>query len=225
MNDNALKNRIARRLLLIACNTALAVGSVVSMPQPVHAQNITPPSVPTDVQVEEGNEVFFVGHASGTQNYVCLPCDPTKPNCLFGNAFKLFTPQATLFDDQGEQVTTHFFSPNPFENGIIRATWEHSRDTSTVWGPVTGSSTDPNFVRLGAIPWLRVQVKDIGGAQAGPTGGDKLTKTTFIQRLNTVGGAAPVRGCRLPADIGNQEFVPYTADYFFYKKSNTGDGN
>jgi len=52
----------------------------------------------------------------------------------------LFTPQATLFNDQLKQVTTHFFSPNPFEN-VIRATWQHSRDTSTVWGRVIGSST------------------------------------------------------------------------------------
>jgi hypothetical protein len=39
-----------------------------------------------------------------------------------------------MFDDNDKQVTTHFFSPNPFENGAFRATWQHSRDTSTVWG-------------------------------------------------------------------------------------------
>jgi hypothetical protein len=47
-------------------------------------------------------------------------------------AWTLFTPQATLFNDQGEQLISHFFSPNPFENGIVRATWEDSRGTSTV---------------------------------------------------------------------------------------------
>ena len=178
---------------------------------------ITPPPVPTDVQVEEGNVVFFVGHGVGTQNYSCLPCDPSKPGCANGVAFALFTPQATLFNDEVEQVTTHFFSPNPFENGVIRATWQHSRDTSTVWGKVVGSSTDSNFVKPGAIAWLLVNVKDVG-VLAGPTGGDKLTKTTFIQRLNTVGGVAPSSGCSSQADIGSQRFVPYKADYFFYKQ-------
>jgi hypothetical protein len=47
----------------------------------------------------------------------------------------LFTPEATLFDSvDGKQVTTHFFSvnPNPSDGGKIRATWQHSKDTSTV---------------------------------------------------------------------------------------------
>ena len=65
------------------------------------------------------------------------------------------------------------------------------------------------------------------GAQDGPTGGDTLTATTFIQRLNTSGGVAPSTGCASSTDVGKQAFVPYTADYFFYKaaKSDADDGN
>ena len=61
------------------------------------------------------------------------------------------------------------------------------------------------------------------GAEEGPTGGDKLTAAIFIQRLNTVGGVAPLTDCTL----GQKELVPYEADYFFYKaaKSNAGGGN
>jgi len=186
----------------------LIFSSAIAQAQVPHAESVTPPPVPANIQVPEGNEVFLVGHGVGTQNYVCLASG-------FGVAYTLFTPQATLFNDQGEQLTTHFFSPNPVEKGIVRATWEDSRDTSTVWGRVIASSTDPKFVTPGAIPWLLVNVKDTG-ALAGPTGGDRLTRTTFIQRLNTVGGAAP-SNCRTFADIGKQAFVPYTADYFFYK--------
>jgi hypothetical protein len=57
------------------------------------------------------------------------------------------------------------------------------------------------------------------GAQDGSSGGDKLTATTFIQRLNTSGGLAPSMGCSSSTDVGNQAFVPYTADYFFYKQA------
>ena len=209
-----------KRKLLIAmqlCSILLLTSFVAaSASAQTSADNsITPPPVPPEIQVPEGNVVFLVGHGAGTQNYSCLPCDPSKPGCANGVAFALFTPQATLFNDQLEQVTTHFFSPNPFENNkVIRATWQHSRDTSTVWGQVIGSSTDPNFVKPGAIAWLLV--KNVG-ALAGPTGGDKLTKTTFIQRLNTVGGVAPSLGCSSQADIGRQAFVPYKADYFFYR--------
>jgi hypothetical protein len=48
--------------------------------------------------------------------------------------------------------------------------------------------------------------------------GNTLSGTTFIQRLNTVGGSAPATGCDMPKDIGRKAFVSYTADYFFYKK-------
>jgi hypothetical protein len=54
-------------------------------------------------------------------------------------------------------------------------------------------------------------------AQNGPTGGDKLTETTYIQRLNTIGGIAPSTGCTQATDVGKRAFVPYTADYFFFK--------
>src|SRR4029450_4013767 len=102
----------------------------------------------------------------------------------------LFTPEATLFSDQLRQLTTHFFGPNPFEKGTVRAVWQHSVDTSTVWGQAIAQSTDPNFVTPGAIPWLLVRVV---GAKNGP-GGDfglrrgGLTRTTFIHGLTTAAG-------------------------------------
>jgi hypothetical protein len=37
--------------------------------------------------------------------------------------------------------------------------------------------------------------------------------------VNTVGGLAPSIGCNSPADIGKTAFVPYEADYVFYKNS------
>jgi hypothetical protein len=177
------------------------------------SSTITQPRVPANIQVPAGNKVFLVGHAVGTQNYVCLPSGT-------GFNFVLFTPQATLFSDHDKQVTTHYFSPNPFEGGTIRATWQHSRDTSTVWGETIQSSSDPNFVAPGAIPWLLLQRV---GAKDGPSGGDTLTATTFIQRLNTSGGVAPSTGCSSSTNVGNQAFVPYTANYFFYKRPGDKD--
>ena len=44
-----------------------------------------------------------------------------------------------------------------------------------------------------------------------------LSETTFIQRLNTVGGLAPETGCAVATDVGSRAFMPYTADYFFYE--------
>src|SRR5438093_975209 len=58
------------------------------------------------------------------------------------------------------------------------------------------------------------------GSDEGPAGGKSLTKTTFIQRLNTKGGSAPANpatGCLASNDVGHQVLVPYSADYFFFR--------
>lgn len=187
--------------------TAFGMALTVALPHAAQAQVATPPPVPAGIEVTGPNEVFRLGRGVGTQNYVCQP-SPTVGQV----AWTLFTPQATLFNDQGEQLTTHFLAPNPDEGGVVtRVAWEDSQDTSTVWGKAVAAAT----VSPDAIAWLRIEVV---GRRLGPTGGDTLFGTTFIQRLNTVGGLAPSTGCDLPTDIGNKAFVPYTADYFFYKK-------
>ena len=52
--------------------------------------------------------------------------------------------------------------------------------------------------------------------QTGDGGGDRLTHTTFIQRVNTVGGLAPTDRCN-GSTSGTVKEVPYKADYFFWK--------
>ena len=92
-------------------------------------------------------------YAVGTQDYICLPSGWTP-----------FGPQAIPFNDDSKQIITHFLSPNPDRDDMRFATWQHSQDTSA----------DPAFVAPDAIPWFLLEVV---GAQAGPTGGQKLTKT------------------------------------------------
>jgi hypothetical protein len=60
----------------------------------------------------------------------------------------------------------------------------------------------------------------MAGVQEGPRGGDTLTATTFIHRVNTSGGLAPSSGCSQLADVGRKAFVPYRADYIFYRQDN-----
>lgn len=191
--------------------TTFGIALTLGLPHAMQAQVIAPPPVPTNIEVDAPDQVFLVGRGIGTQNYECQPVDS-----LGRVNWVLFTPQATLFDDQDEQLITHFFSPNPIEDFIVRVAWQHSRDSSIVWGKLVASSLDSNFVKAGAIPWLKIDVKNTG-RQDGPTGGDTLSRTTFIQRLNTDGGAAPSTGCDRPTDVGKKAFVPYAADYFFYR--------
>ena len=200
---------IARRIGLIARLGALGTVFVVALPQVGHAQNVTPPAVPDRLQVEEGNEAFLIGHAFGSQDYVCAASGS-------GVAFVLTTPEAVLFDNPGRRVVNHFFSPNPVEGGTIRATWQSTRDSSVFWGKLAASATfqtDPDFVAPDAIAWLTL---GRAGVLVGVGGGRELSVATFVQRVNTVGGLAPSTGCNSPADIGKTAFVPYEADYVFY---------
>ncbi|MGH9868985.1 MAG: DUF3455 domain-containing protein [Candidatus Polarisedimenticolia bacterium] len=189
------------------CAAALAMLLSVPSPQAARPDAITPPPVPPGIPAPAGTEAFLAGHAIGTQNYICLPS-------AVGFAWTLFGPQATLFGEGGRQIITHFLSPNPDESGLARATWQHSRDTSAVWAFATASSSDPNFVAPGAIPWL---ILDVVGDEDEPTGSDTLSEATAIHRVNTTGGVAPPTGCTQAADVGSRTFVPYTADYFFYR--------
>ncbi len=202
-----------RAVFLMTAALTLGLSSYAAAAEPSRPR-IEVPDMPGDLVVPEGNEPFLVGQATGTQNYICMPA-ATAP----GVAWKFLGPQATLFlpvpgGDLQQQITTHFLSANPEENGTARATWQHSFDTSRVWAFADRISTDSNYVAPGAIPWLRlVKVGD----ESGPAGGAILEQTTFIQRVNTSGGTAPSTGCTQASNIGVMVLVPYTTDYYFYR--------
>ena len=207
-------------------NALTVMAMTLSISHGALAHEVEPPRVPADLEVPEGNVAFLKGAATGTQNYACTPSGS-------GFAWVLFTPEATLFNRADKQTITHFFGPNPDEpntdprvvaGGLIRAAWQ-ARDTSTVWArvfPLSQPSFDPAFVRPNSVPWLLL---DARGVEEGPTGGDTLTKTTFIQRVNTSGGLAPTTGCSQASDVGKKAFIPYTADYFFYADASTIDND
>jgi len=168
--------------------------------------------VPANLQIPAGNSVFAKGYAIGTQNYVCLPG-------ASGLAWKFQGPQATVFlkirwfnGEILQQIMTHYLSPSVAEAGMpARATWQSSVDTSAVWAKKIDESSDPAYVAPGAIPWFKLQA---AGTQKGPTGGSILSRTTFIQRINTTGGVMPTTAC---SEAGALQFVPYTAEYVFYQ--------
>jgi hypothetical protein len=193
-----------------SCVRILILASAIALPQDAHAgrrERPVPPPVPDALQVPQEYTPYLAAHAIGTQGYVCVAVGSVYRWATFG-------PQATLFNEENEQILTHFLSPTPYDL-LPNPTWQHSRDSSTVWGRTIRSSSDPNFVAPGAIPWLLLEAVVVGD---GPTWGDKLTATRLIQRLNTVDGMAPSTGCARPEDIKKRALVPYEADYFFYKE-------
>lgn len=188
--------------------TTTTVILALAMALPAGASNdLVPPSVPPSLAVPSGYTPYTIAHAEGTQNYICMPSGKSV-------AWTFLGPQATLFRPDGEQIMTHYLSPNPDQDGAARATWRHSRDSSTVWAAAIASYSAPDYVEAGAIPWLLLRVV---GTEDGPTWGDRLSGTAYIQRVNTSGGVAPAEGCRGNADIGTRALVPYTTLYVFYR--------
>src|SRR3984957_16433020 len=101
------------------------------------AQKITPPTTPNALTPPAGNSAFLLGHAVGTQGYVCLPTSAGASTASWTvNASR---PEATLFVNVfGRYVEgiTHFLSPdtnpnqsapNPLPFGS--ATWQSYFDT------------------------------------------------------------------------------------------------
>ena len=164
--------------------------ATLSMTQAADAAPATR-SAPGSIAVPAGNKLFLVGHGTGFQIYTC--------NGAAG--WSTATPDARLFGDNGQLVATHFAGP----------TWK-ALDGSTVKGARIADYTDPT--RPPAIPWLLLKADS---TTAGPVG-NELTDTTYIQRLATRGGLAPAAAKCDTASAGKVARVPYTADYYFWKK-------
>ena len=204
----------------------LVLGSIFGTAIHVEAQNVVPPPTPPAITPPQGTSAFLVGHAFGSQGYVCLPDQINGGTSWTVNPAR---PEATLFVNvfgQPVQIITHFASidanpngnaPNPVSLGG-NATWQSSFDSSKVWAAVPSPQKDHTIVagsdascpNTGAIPCLLLQ--SIGN-QRGPTGGKFLAEATFVQRLNTKGGSAPTTACT----VGQTQLQGYTADYFFYR--------
>jgi hypothetical protein len=222
-NQQQMKTARGRGLFAAALVLGCAFGTVAH----AQAQNIAPPPTPILITPPVGNSAFLLGQAVGTQGYVCLPTGPGATTASW--TINPARPEATLFTKffgQDVQIITHFLSPDekpkdptkpvPFGN----ATWQSSFDSSRVWaavlnGNTIAAGTDPKSCpNTGSIACLLLETV---GAKEGPTGGTLLSKTTFVQRLNTKGGSAPDDGCFVSTDVGKQTLVPYSADYWFYK--------
>jgi uncharacterized protein DUF3455 len=149
------------------------------------------PTVPGDIAVPAGHKPYLIAHAEGVQIYACY-------SVADGYAWRLLAPRATLTGDNDKPLGSHYGGP----------TWE-ARDGSKVVGMrESGASVDPT-----AVDWLRLRADS---TSPGPDG-NRLTTTTYIQRINTVGGRPPAaRECDADT-VAEQREIPYTADYVFFK--------
>jgi hypothetical protein len=146
-------------------------------------------TTPTEIAVPPGQHITLEAHGVGFQIY----------ECSASRTWAFHAPAALLFAPDGAIVATHF---GGIDVGLPAGVyWQSTLDASRVHGfHAIASPNPPN------IPQLRLEAEDTAGNGI-------FTPTTFIQRLNTVGGAAPAGSCpreglRLP--------VAYEARYVFY---------
>jgi hypothetical protein len=99
----------------------------------------------------------------------------------------------------GNKVHFHVYA-----EGVQIYSWWESASGSKVVGARDASAPSPN---ANSIPMLLLHAVTAEGPGI-------LARTTYIQRVNTLGGVAPSSP---GASVGEQARVPYTAEYFFYR--------
>jgi len=170
---------------------AIANASVVALLAGCATPNVgNVPMVPDGLKMPANQTLSLETHATGVQIYDCKPNkdDPTRFEWVFR------APEADLFNPAGKKIGKHYAGP----------TWE-SNDGSKVVGEVKARDDGPD---VNAIPWLLLSAKS--------TSGDGVFgRTASVQRVQTVGGKAPLDGCSR-AQAGNETRVPYKATYYFY---------
>jgi hypothetical protein len=143
-------------------------------------------NVPTALEPGRSVRALATVSAKGVQVYECRnPSGSTTPAWVF------VAPEAQLFDERGRSVGSHGAGP-----------YWMALDGSQVVGSVRARADAP---ANGAIPWLLLTTQSVG------TPGF-LSSVSFIQRVNTIGGIAPAKGCDA-ASVGQLTRVGYRADY------------
>ena len=158
------------------------------------ATPLQPPTVDAGLVVT-GAVPLLKLRAKGVQIYNCKAAEGAS-TYTFDAAHA--EPDAALADVDGQWTVHHYLNLDP--GGPA---WE-AKDGSKV----VGKKLDPAQPRPGTIPWLKLQVVAHEGD------GPLLKNVTFIQRVDTEGGAAPAGECD-PAKTPRVR-VPYQATYYFY---------
>ena len=184
--------------LVAACMGVLAMFGLLAAPASARPTAQTAPGDLLDPRTyAPESQLVLVLHAIGVQKYTCQ-----------ANGTWLFTdPEATLYKTTGvpKPIGTHFLN---FATG--RPVWQLKDESS-----VEAARTQTVDGGTGNIAWLLLQaVVTTAGSD-----GDRLTSTTWVQRLNTSGGVAPPGTCA----PGDRIAVPYSADYFFWRATGGGD--
>jgi hypothetical protein len=152
-----------------------------------------PAGITVALRAAPGEVPAFALNGSGVQIYTCSP----SPTGSYG--WYLSAPDATLYDGTREAARL-----------ATADHWESLEDRSAVSGILLRMQAGGE----GNLPWALMRA-----LPAGETG--MFAGVTSIQRVNTRGGVPPTAACG-ELQVGAEARVPFTADYYFYKRAGTG---
>ena len=171
---------------LVSITSILAACATAQM-APMYDQS----ALPDAVKVPAGNKVAMETVGVGQITYECRD----KKDAAGQYEWVFVGPDAALNDRSGKKIGKYFGPP---------ATWE-SMDGSKL----TATQIAVAPAGAGNIPSQLVKANPAMGSGA-------MTGVTYIQRVATKGGVAPLMACDAGSK-GRKEIVNYQADYIFYK--------
>jgi len=180
-----------RHILLHGFGGVAAIAMLIGFSGPSLAKSsYDMPDIPANLTAPGDSVLLFQLDARGVQIYVC----ESKPDDANTYVWTFKAPEAELLNVQGVVVGHHFAGP----------TWQ-GLDGSSVVGSAVEHADAPNAE---SIPWLLLEAKDHAGTGA-------FSTVSYVQRLETDGGIAPVEGCDAN-HAGKETRQPYEATYAFY---------
>jgi hypothetical protein len=165
---------------------AAVLGACASSPMLMKVDNA---SLPEAVRVPAGQKQMMSTRATGEITYECRE----KAGLAGQHEWAFVGPVATLYSGDKKMVGKYYAGP----------TWEAADGSK-----VTGKQVAIAPAAPGSIPLQLVRAEPAMGAGA-------MTGVSYIQRLNTKGGVAPLMACDAMGK-GKRQVVAYEADYVFY---------
>jgi hypothetical protein len=168
-----------------------AAGAAAQPWQVTPSGELARPLMPDRSLEPPANQVpVLITFGQGVQRYVCKEKEQAKGTF----EWTLKEPQAKLSDANGREIGSHSAGPS----------WQLADGSKAVKKKLVASFS---ALASDAVPWLLIEIESSGkGALAG---------TQYVQRVDTVGGAAPASGCGA-AHAGATQDVDYRATYVFY---------
>jgi len=178
-----------RHAVSVPALTVLGAALLLSACAPMSAR-YSQEQLPNAVKVPDGHQVAMQTVGVGKIAYECKAA-------MTGYEWVFVGPDAALNDRGGMQVGTYVGPP---------ATWA-SLDGSKV----TATQVAVAPAGEGNIPYQLVKANPATGSGA-------MQGVSYIQRVATSGGVAPSSPCGMES-VGAKQWVPYQADYIFWKSA------